>query len=184
MIKIARSSIKFAVSHREPPPLKLSDFSKTLQAYGASFVTLFLEERLRGCIGTLSAYQPLVVDVSEHAVAAAFEDYRFQPVVENEISALVIEISRLTPASKVAYTQPEELPALLRPNIDGVILRDGAQRATFLPQVWQNLPDPEEFLNHLCQKMSAAPDLWRNKILNVSVYQVEEFREGFIENEK
>jgi len=184
LLKVARNSITNAVLHHAPPPLILSDFPESLQMDGASFVTLFLEKRLRGCIGTLNAYQPLVVDVSEHAVAAALEDYRFQPVVENEIPALVIEISRLTPPSDVAYTLPGELPALLRSGIDGVILSDGARRATFLPQVWQSLPTPEEFLNHLCQKMGAAPDLWRNKVLRVSVYQVEEFREGHKENEQ
>lgn len=183
LLKVARNSITNAVHHLAPLPLTLSDYPQSLQKDGASFVTLFLDNRLRGCIGTLNAYQPLVVDVSEHAVAAALEDYRFQPVVENEIPALVIEISRLTPPADVAYTLPGELPALLRPGIDGVILRDGARRATFLPQVWQSLPTPDEFLNHLCQKMGAAPDLWRNKVLHVSVYQVEEFREGHKENE-
>lgn len=183
LLEVARGSITNAVHRLAPPSLSLSDFPESLQVDGASFVTLFLENRLRGCIGTLNAYQPLVMDVSEHAVAAALEDYRFRPVVENEIPDLVIEISRLTSPSDISYTQPGELPALLQPGIDGVILRDGTRRATFLPQVWQSLPEPEEFLNHLCQKMGAAPDLWRNKVLHVSVYQVEEFREGHIENE-
>jgi AMMECR1 domain-containing protein len=95
----------------------------------------------------------------------------------NELSLISIEISRLTAPVMVKYSNVTELPGLLHPNIDGVILRDGMNRATFLPQVWAQLPDTGSFLSNLCQKMGAAPDLWRHKILDVSIYHVEEFCE-------
>ncbi len=113
----------------------------------------------------------------DHAAAAAVEDYRFHPVRPAEVSRLHIEISRLTPPQPLAYDDPDQLPGLLRPGVDGVILRDGSARATFLPQVWEKLPGPEEFLAHLCQKMGAPGNLWRKKKLQVQIYQVEEFHE-------
>jgi uncharacterized protein len=132
---------------------------------------------LRGCIGSLEAYQSLVADVQEHARQAALEDYRFPPVKAAEIAKLHIEISRLTAAVPLKYENPGDLPGLLHPNEDGVILKDGFRRATFLPQVWEQLPDPNEFLSHLCAKMSAPADLWKRKVLEVSIYHVEEFEE-------
>ncbi len=132
---------------------------------------------LRGCIGILEARQPLILDVQEHAVAAALEDYRFPPLRFEEIDNIRIEISRLTNPIELDYDQPGDLVKLLRPGIDGVVLRDGHLRATFLPQVWEKLPQPEEFLRHLCAKMGASGDLWRRKKLQVLIYQVEEFHE-------
>ncbi len=142
------------------------------------FVTLTERSgELRGCIGTLEAHQPLVEDVREHAAAAATLDYRFSPVMPDEVTELRIEISRLTTPLPLEYTSPDELPARLRPGVDGVILRDGGHRATFLPQVWEKVGDPEEFLAHLCLKMGAPANLWRRKKMDVLIYQVEEFHE-------
>ena len=132
---------------------------------------------LRGCIGALEAYQPLAEDVREHAVAAALNDYRFPPVQVAELNGISLEVSRLTAPVPLEYTSPEDLVAKLRPGVDGVILRDGGRRATFLPQVWEKLPDAENFLANLCHKMGASPDLWRRKHLEVLTYQVEEFHE-------
>jgi AmmeMemoRadiSam system protein A len=149
-----------------------------LQAPGASFVTLTHRNReLRGCIGALEPYLPLAEDVREHAVAAALHDYRFPPVLPEELSNLVIEVSRLTLPRSITYDCPEDLLKVLRPGVDGVIVRDGVYKATFLPQVWAKLPEPEEFLGHLCLKMGGAPDLWRFKRLQVQIYEVEEFHE-------
>jgi AmmeMemoRadiSam system protein A len=128
-------------------------------------------------VGALEPYQSLVEDVREHAIAAAFQDYRFPPVQANEIKDIEIEISYLTRPEKLDYKNPNELPKILRPNIDGVVLRDGMKRATFLPQVWDKIPDPEEFLEQLCMKMGSPADLWRRKKLDVMTYQVEEFHE-------
>ena len=177
LLRLARRSIELAIIGRSLPRLVLSDFSAPLREQGASFVTLTERGELRGCIGTLEAYQPLVQDVCEHAVAAATEDTRFSPVQPFEFPRLKIEISRLTPPMPLHYTSPEELLSLLHPLEDGVVLKDMGRRATFLPQVWEKIPDPGTFLNHLCQKMGAPIDLWRTKQIHVFTYQVEEFAE-------
>ena len=132
---------------------------------------------LRGCIGALEPYQPLAEDVREHAVAAALEDYRFPQVQEKELAKIAVEVSRLTVPVPLEYTDHDDLLAKLHPGVNGVILRDGFRRATFLPQVWDKIPAPAEFLANLCYKMGAAPDTWREKHLDVLVYQVEEFHE-------
>ncbi len=167
LLELARESITRAVANKPLPDLNLVQLSTDLQRAGASFVTLTINGRLRGCIGALEAYQPLAEDVREHAVAAALEDYRFPPVEPGEVANLRIEISRLTPARPLDYENAEDLLAKLRPGEDGVILRDGVRRATFLPQVWEQVPEKEEFLSHLCMKMGASADLWRTKKLGV-----------------
>ncbi len=177
LLTLARQTIQDCVNGGPAPEIKSGSLSPVLQEPGASFVTLTIHGYLRGCVGALEPYQSLAEDVREHALAAAFQDYRFPPVQPNEINELEIEISYLTRPRKLDYEQPEDLAKLLRPNIDGVVLRDGGRRATFLPQVWEKIPDPQEFLEELCMKMGASPDLWRRKKLDVSIYQVEEFHE-------
>jgi uncharacterized protein len=178
LLKLARQSIELAVSGHPLPQRVLENYSPNLKENGASFVTLTEDGELRGCIGALEPYQPLVQDVCEHAAAAALDDYRFSPVTPAEVGRLVIEISRLTVPQALQYDQPQDLPQKLKPGSDGVIIRDGIYRATFLPQVWEKLPVPEVFLSHLCQKMGVSPDTWKRKILQVFTYQVEEFMEG------
>lgn len=178
LLRLAREAITQAVHGQPPAPLDVASLSPALRADGASFVTLTKHGALRGCIGTLEPYQPLAEDVREHAVAAALQDYRFPPVRPDELPELHIEISRLTPSQPLIYDAPAELPTLLRPGVDGVVLDDGFRRATFLPQVWDKLPDPQDFLSQLCLKMGAPPDLWRRKRLHVQRYQVEEFEEA------
>jgi AmmeMemoRadiSam system protein A len=120
---------------------------------------------------------PLAEDVREHAIAAALQDYRFPQVQPIELPEIRIEVSRLTLPESLQYERPEDLPRLLHPGIDGVILRDGFRRATFLPQVWEKIENPGEFLDHLCMKMGLPPNTWRRKKLDVQIYQVEEFHE-------
>ena len=178
LLVAARQSVESAAKRRDLPEIHLEDVSPSLREKGASFVTLTeANGDLRGCIGALEAYQPLALDVREHAAAAARDDYRFQPVQAEEVIRLRIEISRLTSPRVLNYDNPADLERLLRPGVDGVILRDGAQRATFLPQVWEKLPRVDDFLTHLCQKMGAQGGLWRRKKLQVQIYQVEEFHE-------
>ncbi len=177
LLRLARQSIEGAVKGQPLPRLNLEDYSLRLRADGASFVTLMRADELRGCIGTLEAHQPLVQDVCEHAVAAALEDFRFPPVQEGEVAKITIEISVLSEPQVLDYKNPGELIQRLQPGVDGVVIRDGICRATFLPQVWEKLPDPEEFLDHLCLKMGAPAKLWRRKPLTVLTYQVEEFAE-------
>ena len=177
LLKLARQSLQAAVRGESPPALDPASLTGNLLEQGASFVTLTRGGALRGCIGALEAYQPLAEDVREHAAAAGLEDYRFPNVQESELADIAIEISRLTSPLPLAYTDAGDLLAKLHPGVDGVILRDGYRRATFLPQVWEKIPGKEQFLENLCYKMGAASDAWRRKHLEVLVYQVEEFHE-------
>jgi AmmeMemoRadiSam system protein A len=177
LLRLARQALELGVRGDKLPPLDSSELTPLLQAEGASFVTLTVKGQLRGCIGALEPYQPLAEDVREHAIAAALQDPRFPPVRPDELAGIEIEISRLTPPQPLEYKQPEELLTILRPHVDGVVLSDGWRRATFLPQVWDKLSDPVDFLDNLCYKMGAAAGLWRQKHLTVLVYQVEEFHE-------
>jgi AmmeMemoRadiSam system protein A len=177
LLHAAREALQYGVRRQALPALDLKSMPPRLRIDGASFVTLTIHGELRGCIGALEPYQPLVQDVREHAVAAALEDPRFPPVSPEELDQIEIELSRLTAPQMLEYTDAEDLCARLRPGVDGVILRDGYRRATFLPQVWEKIPDKAEFLENLCYKMGAAPDTWRVKHLEVLTYQVEEFHE-------
>lgn len=177
LLLLAREALQCWVREGELPPLDLSSMPARLRERGASFVTLTIGNELRGCIGTLEAYQPLAEDVRQRVVAAASEDPRFPPVQISELDGIRIEVSRLTEPVDLQYSSPEELLLKLRPHVDGVILRDGFRRATFLPQVWAKVADTAEFLNNLCYKMGAAPELWRQRPLTIQIYQVEEFHE-------
>jgi AmmeMemoRadiSam system protein A len=177
LLRLAREALACGVKGKKPPPLDKSLLTPALQENGASFVTLTINGNLRGCIGALEAYQPLADDVREHAVAAALEDPRFPPVMETELNKINLEVSRLTAPKELEYTDSEDLLQKLRPNVDGVILKYSFHRATFLPQVWEKIPNPAEFLDNLCYKMGARPGLWRDTKMQVFIYQVEEFHE-------
>jgi AmmeMemoRadiSam system protein A len=177
LLGVARSALEHAVRGEKLDPLDMKNMTAPLREDGASFITLTIHGDLRGCIGALEPYQPLVRDVQEHAVAAGLDDYRFPPVGERELDLINIEISRLTMPKKLAYSGADDLLAKLHPPTDGVILRDGQRRSTFLPQVWEKLPDKEMFLDELCRKMGAPADMWRIKPLEVMIYRVEEFHE-------
>lgn len=177
LLALARHAIENAIRHVSFDELDLSVLSPRLREKGGCFVTLTRRGELRGCIGTLEPYQSLVDDVREHAVAAALQDYRFPPVSIIELTDIQIEISILSFPQPVSYHHPLDLAKVIRPGIDGVVLRDGNRRATFLPQVWHQLQDPGDFLDHLCAKMGAQPGLWRQRKLAVEIYQVFEFSE-------
>ena len=177
LLEIARQAIRSVVEGVPLETIDLAGLPMVLREEGVSFVTLTIAGQLRGCIGALEAYQPLALDVQEHAVAAATEDYRFPPVAREELPLIEIEISRLTPMRALDYSGSQDLLDKLRPGVDGVVIRDGMRRATFLPQVWEKVTSKEEFLDHLCLKMGARPNLWREKQLAVWTYQVEEFRD-------
>jgi AmmeMemoRadiSam system protein A len=177
LLRLARSALEGGVRGTDLPHVELDALPPRLCADGASFVTLTKRGQLRGCIGALQATQPLAKDVCEHAVAAALDDPRFEPVQPDELASIEIEVSRLTAPRDLEYQDPANLLDKLRPGVDGVILRDNGLRATFLPQVWEKLPDTAEFLNQLCAKMGVTPDTWRWRHLQVQTYQVEEFHE-------
>lgn len=177
LIRVARQALEDGVFGRPLTGLDLDSLPERLRRDGACFVTLYCGGVLRGCVGTLDPRQPLAVEVQVQTLAAALQDYRFPRVQAEELPGLKIAISVITKPKKLAYRCPEELITGLRPGMDGVVLREGMQRATFLPQVWEKIPDPVLFLSKLCQKMGAAENLWRTKILEVLTYQVEEIRE-------
>jgi AmmeMemoRadiSam system protein A len=175
LLNVARTSIASELKDRIESRLDLVSLPRELQSPGACFVTLTHNGLLRGCIGSLEARQPLAADVREHASDAAFRDFRFPPLTETEFTDLHIEISVLSAPVPLKYNTPEDLPDLLHPGEDGVILARGLRRATFLPQVWEKVPDPVSFLDMLCEKMGFDYDLWRREKLDVSIYHVESF---------
>jgi AmmeMemoRadiSam system protein A len=178
LLRLAREAMERGVKGQELLPLDPSALSPNLCEAGSSFITLTVHGELRGCIGSLDADKSLVEDVRDHAVAAALKDPRFPPVREEELSGIQIEVSRLTRPIPLEYEDANDLLSKLHPFLDGVILRDTSyRRATFLPQVWEKIPEREEFLNNLCYKMGVKYDLWRSKHLEVLIYQVEEFHE-------
>jgi len=148
-----------------------------LQRKQGTFVTLKEHGELRGCIGSLAAMESIVEGVRRNALHAAFDDSRFRPVEKNELAAIEVEISILTEPKPLAYASAEELLSILQVGRDGVILRKGVRGATFLPQVWEQLPDPEDFLRHLCSKAGLPADAWRSGDLEVSTYRVQYFAE-------
>ncbi|MEW5769904.1 MAG: AmmeMemoRadiSam system protein A [Pseudomonadota bacterium] len=143
---------------------------------GASFVTLTQDGQLRGCIGTLEAHRPLVEDLESNARAAAFGDTRFAPLEEAELARTRVEVSLLSPPQAMQFRDEADALAQLRPGVDGVILEAGWHRATFLPQVWEQLPEPAVFMAHLKRKAGLAPGYWSGEI-RLSRYTVEKFKE-------
>ena len=179
LLRLAREAIERGVNGEELYPLNEEALSSQLRQKGSSFITLTVRGELRGCIGALDAYQSLAEDVREHAVAAALKDPRFSAVRKDELNGIQIEVSRLTRPVPLDYKDANDLLSKLRPYVDGVILRDKAtgRRGTFLPQVWEKISDPAEFLNNLCFKMGMSENAWRSRHLEVHTYEVEEFHE-------
>ncbi len=178
LLRLARAALEAAVRGESPPPVNPTDLPPALTRPGASFVTLMNGDELRGCIGGLHAQQPLYEDVRDHTAQSALRDYRFPSVTAAEAPRIEIEISVLTEPQPLRYDSPDHLLQRLRPNVDGVILNQGLRRATFLPQVWERVPDPATFLSMLCEKMGAAPNLWQHTQLEVLTYRVEKFTES------
>lgn len=177
LLSLAYQALDAGVRRQRLAPLDLINLPPRLAELGASFVTLTYNDQLRGCVGSLEIQRPLAEDVRFQAVAAAMNDFRFAPVCLDELPGIKISISVLSKPIPLQYTQPKELLMRLRPNIDGVVLKHGFQRATFLPQVWEKIPDAELFLSLLCEKMGAPANLWQLKLLEVLTYQVEEVHE-------
>lgn len=142
-----------------------------------TFVTLTTKGKLRGCIGHILPEEPLVEGIKANALNAAFRDPRFPPLGKEEWQDLKVEISVLTVPRPLPYKDAQELLASLRPRVDGVIIRKGFYQATFLPQVWEQLPGKEDFLGHLCMKAGLDALAWKKGDLEVSTYQVQAFEE-------
>jgi len=164
LLDVAFNAIAQGLSRGAPDDLQPSQFPGALQATLASFVTLKIADQLRGCIGSLEAVRPLVEDVNANAYAAAFRDPRFPPVAERELAGLNISISVLSSPQAMNFASEQELVSQLRPGIDGLILEEGYRRGTFLPAVWESLPEPQAFLRQLKLKAGLHPDYWSDRL--------------------
>jgi len=164
LLDITEQSIEHGLAHGSAKTLDPNGFSAALQAMGASFVTLKKGGDLRGCIGSLEAHRPLSQDTAANAYSAAFADPRFPALTADEWPAVDISVSVLGEPEPLAPPTEDALLAALRPGIDGLILRDGRHRATFLPQVWESLPAPRDFVGQLKRKAGLATDHWSDSI--------------------
>jgi AmmeMemoRadiSam system protein A len=163
LLQLAGDSIKKGL-YGETFPIQATDYADPLRVMRATFVTLHVEEKLRGCIGTLEARRTLVEDVVSNAYGAAFRDTRFPALTWPEYERLDIHISILSLPEPVQFSSEEDLLAQLRPQVDGLIIEEGVYRGTFLPSVWEQLPEPREFLRHLKYKAGLPPDYWSSRI--------------------
>jgi AmmeMemoRadiSam system protein A len=157
------------------PPVPEPDHPDLRQP-GATFVTLTQQGELRGCIGSLEARRPLEDDVRENAQAAAFRDPRFPPLGREELAVTRVEVSLLTPARPMSFTDEADALGQLRPGVDGVILEHGGRRGTFLPQVWESLPEPKQFMAHLKNKAGLPADFWAPGV-KLYRYEVRKWKE-------
>jgi AmmeMemoRadiSam system protein A len=182
LVQLARATIAARLKHPSAGEERHT-LDKALQApvysqTSGTFVTLKKSGNLRGCIGTLTSAEALRDSVRRNAINAAFQDPRFPPLAPEELDHIVIEVSVLTPPVSMRYSDSEDLVRQLRPGIDGVILRKGPASATFLPQVWKQLPRCQDFLAHLCLKAGLKAQAWREGHMEVETYQVQYFEEG------
>jgi len=177
LIKLARQTIAERLGRR---PIRVDpDSAKdaAFQDHRGTFVTLTIDRQLRGCIGNLDSTDSILDGIERNAVNAAFNDPRFSPLTADELDRVDIEVSILTEPKPLEYRDSKDLLSKLRVNVDGVILRKGSASATFLPQVWEQLPQPEKFLSHLCLKAGLPSDAWRKGNLDILTYQVQYFEE-------
>ena len=143
---------------------------------GASFVTLTRQGDLRGCIGSPAAPRPLGLDVRENALAAAFRDPRFAPLAVEEFEHTRVEVSLLTPAMAISFRDEADFLAQLRPGVDGIVFQYGRHRSTFLPQVWESLPEPQQFMQQLKRKAGLPPNFWHEAV-SIARYEVTKWKE-------
>lgn len=160
LLAIARASLSQAVREGSPAWVELAQVSPRLREPGASFVTLTKAGELRGCIGTLAAHQPIAQGVAHNAMASALQDPRFPPVSPRELPDIKIEISVLSAPVDFPVRDEADLLQKLQPGVHGLIIEDSLHRATFLPAVWEQLPDPKDFVAHLKRKAGLSTDYW------------------------
>ena len=180
LLRLARQTIEEQLGMEATAPVSASEQNDSdLRQRQGVFVTLNKENMLRGCIGSLLGVESIIDGVRRHAVNAALRDHRFPMVTMDEVKELRIDISVLTPPQNLEYKDGGDLIQKLRPNVDGVILKEpgGGSGATFLPQVWEQLPAPEMFLSHLCQKAGLPDNRWQASELIIQTYQVIHFEE-------
>jgi uncharacterized protein len=172
LLKLAREAIKLNFIGQSPEVSK--EIKQKYSEKKACFVTLILDGDLRGCIGSLDAHQELYKDVIDNAINAGFHDFRFGPLEEDELDEIIIEISILSTPLELKYNSEKDLLDKINKNM-GLILKKGSYQATFLPQVWEELPDKVEFLEHLSKKAGLKKDDWKKA--EIGYYTVEEIKE-------
>ncbi len=177
LLQIARQSIRNGLYGGDALEVALHELSDALTARLGVFVTLMQQDNLRGCIGSMHSSEPLAQSVAESAHGAAFNDTRFPQLAEHELDQVRIEVSILSPMEPLTSPNRSDLLATLRPDVDGLLLQDRHYRSTFLPKVWEQLPDPEEFLNHLLVKAGLPTDHWSTTI-QFFRYHTVSFQEG------
>jgi AmmeMemoRadiSam system protein A len=177
LLDLARKTIEHELFGRELHTSLDSDTPAIFHERRGTFVTLTIDNRLRGCIGHITPQESILEGVKTNAVNAAFRDPRFRPLDRKEYEKITIEVSILTDPIPLSYSGEKDLLKKLRAGIDGVILKKGHYQSTFLPQVWDQLPSKEQFLSHLCLKAGLDEDAWRKGDLEISTYQVQAFEE-------
>lgn len=176
LLLLARRAIECKL-HREKLELDEKSVPEILKENKGTFVTLTINGQLRGCIGNLQPVQAIYRDVIENAQVAAFDDPRFNPLQSEELIQIEIEISILELPTDLSYESVDKLVDVLQKKKPGVILSLGTDKATFLPQVWEELPNAEDFLSHLCLKAGLKADEWRGGKLKIKTYEVQKFAE-------
>ncbi len=173
LLSVARQAIaeRLGAATTAPPA------HTALAAPGACFVTLTQHGELRGCVGSLEARRSLIADVREHALGAAFRDSRFAPLTVGELPITRVEVSLLTSQAALTFENEADLLAQLRPGVDGLVLRYGEQSSTFLPQVWETLSEPRDFLAQLKRKAGLPANFWHPDI-HVARYTVTKWKES------
>ena len=176
LLKLARDSIQYGLTTGQSLKPDKTNVDPRLLALGACFVTLTVDEQLRGCIGTLEPHESLFDAVAYYSHQAAFCDPRFSPLSAEELGGICIEISVLSPMESIEVVDEEDLLQKLQPGIDGLWMENGARRATFLPQVWDKIPEPRKFVEQLKLKAGLTKDYWSDQIQwhRYSVFSMEE----------
>jgi len=177
LITVARKTIENRLFNQKDQSQSGADVSPKYSERRGTFVTLTIDGNLRGCIGHIIPQESLIEGVRVNAINAAFRDPRFRPLSQKEWEEIKVEVSILTDPKPLQYSDADDLLNKLRPGIDGVIIKKGSFQATFLPQVWEQLPDKKEFLTHLCTKARLDGSEWKRGELEVSTYQVQAFEE-------
>ena len=176
LLPIARAAIAHKLGDTHPA----NEDDSWLQEHRACFVTLTQHQQLRGCIGTLEAHRSLLTDVKANAQAAAFHDPRFAPLTKAELDYTEVEVSLLSTMQDMRFSNEEDALMQLRPEVDGIVFEYGRYRSTFLPQVWEQLPDPVEFMAHLKHKAGLNPRFWDEGV-KLYRYTVSKWKESDLE---
>jgi len=177
LLSVARQTIEQKLFNQKDQAASVSASSPKFSKRRGTFVTLTIDGGLRGCIGHIIPQESLIEGIRVNAINAAFRDPRFKPLSKKEWEKVEIEISILTEPGPLEYADSADFLRKLRPGIDGVIIKKGHNQATFLPQVWEQLPDKKEFLTHLCLKAGLVGNEWKKEKLEIQIYQVQAFEE-------